>query len=117
MENKIERETPMEIEDTETGRVYVLDFNRETRAWAEERGFNWDGIEDHIATYVPLIWFAAFRRYEPRISLEKTTKMLEELGGLQPKWAVKLKKLYDQAVEALVAEDGETKNGKLTVRL
>lgn len=109
---------PMKVYDDETNRTYILDFNRDTVRFAEERGFKWDDFEDHIATYVPLIWFCAFRRYDPRISLEKTTKLLDDLGGMRPKWIKRLRELYDQALSTLVADDDdEVKNGHLTVEL
>ena len=118
-----EKVNPIKITDKETNHVYTLDFNRDTVRFAEDRGFTWDEVGDRPATMIPLIWFVAFRRYEPRISLEKTTKLLEDLGGMKPAWVIRLRKLYDQALAPLIAEDdtdgeeGEAKNGNLTVEL
>lgn len=115
-----EKVNPIKITDTETGKVYILDFNRETVQFAESRGFSWNIVGDQPANMIPLIWYTAFRRHDPRISLDKTTKLLEELGGLQPKWATRLHELYDQALVSLIAEDtdeGDAKNAKMTVEL
>lgn len=118
-----ERVKPIVITDTETNRKYTLDFNRETVRFAEERGFSWDEVGDKPAMMVPLIWYTAFRRYDPRISLDKTTKLLEDLGGMKPSWVVRLRELYNQALTSLIAQDAaegeeeEAKNARLTVEL
>lgn len=117
-----ERKNPIRVTDVETGREYILDFTRETVAIAERRGFKWSDItdEEKIATTLPVIWNTAFLRYEPRMTQSKTDKILEMMGGIQPKQITRLKELYDQAVSSLVAEDtedGSTKNSKVTVTL
>lgn len=107
------REDPMVIRDEENNRVYTLDFTRGTVRFAEARGFEWDLIEHQPATMIPIIWYTAFRRYDERISFEKTEKLLERLGGFKPKYAKKLRKLYEQCLETLIAtdEDDDEKNG------
>lgn len=115
-----ERVNPIRVTDVETGREYILDFTRETVKIAEGRGFSWDELGDKIATLLPVIWHTAFLRYEPRISVIKTDKILEDMGGIQPKQIQRLRQLYDQAMSSLVAEDtedGNTKNAKVTVTL
>ena len=70
---------------------------------------------------IPLIWNAAFRRYDKKLSMEKTTKILETLGGMRPEWLARLKQLYDQSLASLIADPDETeeegKNAKMTVSL
>lgn len=117
-----ERVNPIRVTDNETGREYILDFTRETVKIAESRGFKWSDMteDDKIATPLPIIWHTAFLRYEPRISVVKTDKILEDMGGIQPKQIARLKALYDQALSSLIAEDtedGNTKNAKVTVTL
>lgn len=117
-----ERVNPMKVTDNETGKTYILDFNRETVEFVENRGFSWDILGDRPATLLPLIWFAAFRRYNPRISKEKTDKLLENMGGLKPKQIKRLKDLYDQCLAPLIASDDEDNeadqgNAKVTVEL
>ena len=116
---EIEKINPMKIYDDETNRTYILDFNRETVMFAEARGFSWEEVGDKMATMIPIIWYAAFRRYDPRISMEKTTKLLEDLGGMRPAWLIRLRELYEQALSTLIArdEDEPAKNAKLTVEL
>lgn len=117
-----ERVNPIKLTDKETNHTYILDFNRDTVRFAEERGFDWDEVGNKPATLIPLIWYTAFRRYDPRISLDKTTKLLEDLGGMKPSWIVRLRELYNQALTSLIAQDTadgeeEVKNAKVTVEL
>ena len=117
-----ERVNPIKVIDTETNHTYILDFNRDTVRFAEERGFDWDEVGNKVATMIPLIWYTAFRRYDPRISLDKTTKLLEDLGGMRPSWITRLRELYNQALTSLIAQDTadgeeEVKNAKVTVEL
>ena len=115
-----ERVNPIRITDNDTGREYILDFSRETIKMAEARGFDWDDLPSKVVTLLPIVWHTAFLRYEPRMSVIKTDKILEDMGGLQPKQIQRLKLLYEQAMASLVAEDtedGSTKNAKVTVTL
>ena len=117
-----DRVNPIKITDKETNHVYTLDFNRETVQFAEDRGFNWNLVGEKTATMIPLIWYCAFRRYDKRISLEKTTKLLEDLGGMRVEWLARLHELYDQSMASLIAdpdkpEDDDGKNAMLTVSL
>lgn len=113
---------PIEITDNITGHVYVLDFNRDTVRFAEDRGFTWTAFGDRPATMIPIIWYAAFRRYEPRISQQKTDAILEKVGGIKPEWVTRLHELYDQALAPLIsvdeaADEEDAKNAEMTVSL
>lgn len=118
-----ERVNPIKITDKETNRVYVLDFDRDAVIFAENRGFDWDEVGNKPATLIPFIWYVAFRRYDKKISMEKTTKLLEELGGMKQAWLLRLRELYNQSMAALIADpdlegkEDEAKNGNLTVEL
>lgn len=115
-----EKVNPMRVIDNETGREYILDFNRETIAFAEDKGFTWDAVSDRIVTLVPFIWWVAFRRYYPRMARDKTDKILEDKGGIKPKELKRLKELWDQCLAPLIADDDDeedAKNAKVTVVL
>ncbi len=115
-----EKVNPIKVKDLETNHTYILDFNRETVEFAEARGFSWDAVGDRPATLIPLIWWVAFRRYDPRISRDKTDKLLEAKGGIKPKEVKRLKDLYDQCLAPLIADDDaedDAKNAKVTVEL
>lgn len=118
-----EKVAPIRIKDAETNHTYILDFSRETVQFAEDRGFDWDLVGTKPGTLIPLIWFCAFRRYDRRISYEKTTQMLEDLGGMRTDWLRRLRALYDQSMASLIADpdkeesEEDAKNAKLTVSL
>ena len=119
--NITEKVNPIKITDKETNHTYVLDFSRDTVQFAEDRGFDWDQIGTKPGTMIPLIWFCAFRRYDRRISFDKTTQLLEDLGGMRVEWLKRLHELYDQGMESLIADpeqgEEEVKNAMLTVTL
>ena len=117
-----DRVAPIKITDKETNHIYVLDFNRESVQFAESNGFDWDLVSTQPATLIPLIWYCAFRRYDKRISRDKATQLLEDLGGIRVEWLKRLKKLYDQSMASLIADpdkndEEDAKNAKLTVSL
>lgn len=113
---------PIKITDKETNHVYTLDFTRDTVQFAEDRGFDWDLVGSKPGTMIPLIWYTAFRRYDRRISFDKTTELLEKLGGMRVEWLKRLRELYDQSMASLIADPDKTdeedaKNAMLTVSL
>ena len=118
-----ERVNPIKITDKETNHIYVLDFSRDTVNFAEENGFDWDQIGTKPATMIPLLWYCAFRRYDRRISFDKTTQLLEDLGGMRMEWIKRLHELYDQSMASLIADpdkvdsEDNAKNAMLTVTL
>ena len=115
-----EKFNPMKVVDHESNRTYILDFSRETVEFAEARGFTWELLGERPATLLPLIWYVAFRMHDPRISKEKTDKLLKEKGGLKPKELKRLHDLYDQCLAPLIANDDDeedAKNAKVTVEL
>ena len=112
---------PNELTDNVTGLKYILDYNRDTVRFAESRGFSWEALGEQPATMIPLLWYSAFRRYDPRISQQKTDVILDKVGGIKPSWVARLHELYDQALASLIAvdedEEGEGKNAEMTVTL
>lgn len=118
-----EKVEPIKITDNNTGEIYTLDFSRDTVRFAEERGFVWDEIGTRPATMVPIIWYTAFRRYNPRVSYAKATEILEKLGGMKPNWITRLRELYDQSLISLISVDesegdeDKAKNAEMTVEL
>lgn len=117
----INKVNPIKITDKDTGRVYILDFTRDTVSSCEQTGFSWDEFPKMIATYTPVIWFFAFKAHDRRISKAETDKILDQLGGLTGDMIARLRDLWNQALAPLVNtddEDDETvKNAKWTVEL
>lgn len=115
------RVEPITLTDSETGRKYILDFNLDSIAFIQQRGFDWELIVSQSAIMIPLIFWGAFRRYEKNVSKANTDKMLEDMGGLTTSMMVRLRELWEQALAPLVFDDSEgeeqTKNSKWTVEM
>lgn len=118
-----ERLNPIKIKDAETNHTYILDFNRESVKFAESRGIDWNDIDHMPYTMIELIWYCAFRRYNKNISMEKTTAILERLGGMRREWMERLNGLYLQTLSPLIADsekpftEEDAKNVGMTVSL
>lgn len=110
---------PIKITDKDTGRTYILEFNRDTISIAEQAGFNWDDFPKMVATYTPIIWYCAFRMHDRRISLAETDKILDQIGGLTGDIVKRLRDLWNQGLAPLVNDDEEDaeKNAKWEVDL
>ena len=117
----IEKVKPIKITNKETGKVYYLDFARDTVSAAEQAGFSWEDFPKMLATYTPILWFFAFKAQDRRISKAETDKLLEQIGGLTASMVNRLRELWNQALAPLVndvdGEDEEVKNGTWTVEL
>ena len=115
-----ERIKPIKITDNESGKVYELDFCRESVKFAEARGFKPEEVADYPVTKFPEFFFYAFRMHHKEVARSQTDKLFERLGGFSPNFLERLMLLYEQARTAnLVVETDEEvgKNGNLGVEL
>ena len=113
-----DRVKPITITDTETGEVYVLEFSRDSVRFAENRRFNVNELTTFPHTNIPALFFYAFRKNHPRITRDKTDKVLEAIGGLSPDALERLVMLYNEPAEALIALEGDQpKNSTLVMEL
>lgn len=113
-----EKIKPITITDTESGETYVLEFSRESVRFAENRRFNISELTTFPHTNIPALFFYAFRKNHPRITRDKTDKMLEALGGLTGDALERLVMLYNEPAEALIALEGEEpKNSNLQLEM
>lgn len=111
-----EKIEPIVLQDTETGMEYTLEFNRDSVKFAEARGFSIDKVSDAPMTYVPDLFFYAFRMHHKNISREKTDRMLfEDLGGMPDGMIERLGMLYALPYDALTQSEEKSKNAKLKV--
>lgn len=119
-ETKKERVKPIRVTDVETGREYILDFSRETIKNAEAHGFSWPKAQEYPFTYLPMIWYAAFLMHEPRMNPALAQRFFDDANGIQEAQLTRLRELYEQCGDTLIAdatEDGNTKNSKVAVIL
>lgn len=115
-----ERIEPIRITDNETQKVYELDFNRESVRFVENQGFKIDETFDFPNINIPKLFYYAFRAHHRNVSLNQAQELLDKMGGLTDKIAVRLVDLYRQATAANnVIQDSEdlAKNSRVTVEL
>ena len=108
---------PIEIEDG-NGNLYVLDFDKDSVKFAESRDFKLSEIGDKAMTYIPDLFYYAFRKHHKDVSREKTDRIFfEDLGGMLPGMLERLGQLYSVHLNELMNETGKPKNPKVTVRM
>lgn len=113
-ENKL---SPMRI-TAEDGNVYVLEFDRDSVRFAENRGFDVSELTKYPNTNIPALFYYAFRKNHKSVSRGQTDAILEEMQGLTAAEIERLVQLYNQPVESLlILDDGGRKNSKVTVEL
>ncbi len=98
------------------GTTYTLDFNRDTVAFAESRGFEVDNVLKFPVTYFPELFYLAFRMHHgPKngnITRFKTDEIYEALGGFSPEFLQTLLGLYNQAAYSNNAVEKTEEMGK-----
>lgn len=114
-----EKVNPIRLTDNDTGRVYELDFDRASIAFAERRGFKIGEVSDYPIVGVPDLFYYAFRKNHKNVSREKTDEIFDALGGLTTAMLSRLVALYNQGGLSHVIrdEEDEVKNSKMTVEL
>jgi len=117
MAKKEERVPHIEMDIAETGETVILDFDRDSIKWAENRGFSPANIEEALQTKTEELFFFAFRKNHPKYSRQQTDKIIKDLGGLHTDIIARLGELYAQVINATIRSDGELGNEKVIVRL
>lgn len=117
---EIEKVDPIRITDNETDKVYELDFSRESVRFVENQGYKIEETFDFPNVNVPKLFYYAFRKNHRNVSLEQAEKLLDKMGGLTEKIAIRLVNLYRQATMAnniIQDEEDLAKNSRVTVEL
>lgn len=119
-----ERIPPIRITDNETGKVYELDFNRESVLFTDRQfrnaGIKMEEIAGSVNEGIPLFFYCAFRAKHKDVSRQKVDELRAKLGGLTPAMTERLADLYAQATMAnnIVQSDEDlSKNSRVTVEL
>lgn len=116
----IEKVEPIRLTDNETGKVYELDFSRESVSFVEGQGYKIEETFDFPNVNIPKLFYYAFRKNHKNVSLDQSRKLLDKMGGLTEKVAVRLVDLYRQATMAnnIIQDDEDLeKNSRVTVEL
>lgn len=115
-----ERINPLRVTDLDTGKVYELDFNRESVRFVENQGFKIEEVLDFPNVNIPKLWYFAFRAKHKNVSLNQAEALLDKLGGLTEDMVLRLIDLYRQATAANnILQDKEelAKNSRMAVEL
>ena len=109
---------PIRLVDNETGESYILEFDRDTVRWAEQRGFDPDLVTKFPMTVGADFFFYAFRMHHRNIARDKTDKILfDYLGGINEttgKILARLMELYYQTFDTLA---DKVENPRIAVEL
>lgn len=114
----MEKLTPITL-TTETGRKYILDFDRESVLFAEDSGFVIDDVDKYpMSSTYKFIYFALHKNH-PELSYEWTKDFVDKsFGGVKnvPNAILeRLGQLYAAAFTSL--GDKNSKNAKVTVEM
>lgn len=113
-----DRAKPVRLTDEKTGKVYELDFSRESIIFTERNDFTLEKAINHPVTGMRDLFYYSFRKNHRNVSREQTDKMIDRWGGGIPeKLAKQLTLLYSQAQASnaiQINEDAE-KNSGLTL--
>lgn len=115
-----ERIPAIRITDNDTGKVYELDFNRESVRFVESQGFKVEETFDFPNINIPKLFYFSFRAYHKNVSLNQAQALLDKMGGITEDIAIRLVDLYRQATAAnnVVQEKEDlAKNFHVTVEL
>lgn len=117
MSNKEEQEKVNPIRFTDDGTNYVLDFNRDSALFAQNRGVPLSEIQDKATIVIQELFYASFRKNHRKMSKGQTDALLDKYGGLKPSQVGHLLSLYQQASYAGVMreEEDEGKNAGMTM--
>ena len=111
---------PVRLTDNDTGKVYELDFSRDSVKFVEEQGYRVDETFDYPNKNIPKLFYYSFRKNHKNVSREQADKLRDKLGGLTDKIALRLVELYVQATNSnnvIQSEEDLAKNPHVTVEL
>ena len=114
---------PIIITEKETGKQYILEFNRATVKSTEQSGFDPELVDSQTVSQITKLFYGAFKKNHPQLSYDKIEKIIDDLGGIPQKLIFRLLELYKYAADTLIrvedeeGEGAETKNSKMTVEI
>lgn len=115
-----EKIQPVRMSDNETGKVYELDFSRESVVFAERNKFRLDEALEYPVTGLRDLLYYSFRKNHRNVARDKIDKMFDRWGGGMPEKLVKrLIQLYQQAQNsnAITIDEDAEKNSGLTLEM
>lgn len=96
---------PITLTDTNTNKVYTLEFNRATIKEAENNGFDITSAGKKPVTAFSILWRYAFKMHHPEVTAEQAEQMLEEIGEISVALTERLFALYQAGADNLHVEN------------
>jgi len=115
-----ERISSIKITDNDTGKVYELDFNRESVRFVEQQGFKIEETFDFPNVNIPKLFYFAFRAHHKNVALNQAQELLDKMGGITDEIAIRLVDLYRQATisnNVIQEKEDLAKNSRVAVEL
>ena len=109
---------PIILENKDTGKQYILEFNRASVKRAERLGFNIQDIgEKAVSGVEDLFYYSFFMHQGNTVSREEAESILyNELGGLPDGMLDRLAELYAVCLESLYQDEEKAKNARWAVK-
>ena len=92
------------------GEDYCLEFTKASVKAMEDRGFSPSKILDAPMTYLPELFYGAFRAHHPHISRKLVEQIFEDMDGKSELVNI-LIEMYNEPIKALTEEKGDKGNG------
>ena len=110
---------PIVLENKDTGKQYILEFNRASVKRAERMGFNIKDIADKaVSGCEDLFYYSFFMHHGNSVSKEQAEHILyDEIGGMPEGMLDRLAELYAVCLESLYQDEDKAKNAKWSVKL
>lgn len=95
---------PIKITDKLDGRQYTLEFDKKSVRFADARGFALEDVDRYpMSKMYELFWYA-FRKNHPSVSLEKAERIMDGIGQLPEGFMQRLSALYMKPFEGFTEE-------------
>ena len=88
------------------GRVYTLEYDRDSCAMLSRKGFKPEKIKDNYVVEVPLLIQGAFVKNHADLSMDEIMEIWKDVKGKQELLKV-LMEMYSEPIAALIAEPSD----------
>jgi len=116
-----ERYKPIKITDKQSGKVYMLDFNRATVKESINAGLKADKLTDDPFLLYDLFYWSFMKNHKDEITRDETDKYIDDVFGgvlhFPEGMPERLAQLYIQTFETLTDKERKEKNSRLTVEM
>ena len=109
--DKVENKNANQINFDYNGKHYCLEYTRESVKQMEAAGFNMNDMGDKPATRIEQLWQGAFLANHSSVKRDKIDKIYRMMGD-KTKLIGALTEMYNEPIEALLAEPEDGKNLK-----